>query len=292
MDYRLLGNTGLRVSAVGLGTAALGMSYAGGQAPTGKEAADVVAAALDAGVNYFDTAQTYGDAERLLGRTLRGRGVVATKVPVEIVMGGKAGSYRGIEGSLRALKRDAIDILQVHSAPVSIFSGEAGKEIGETLRTHVKAGSVRFLGATVYTVDEARAAAKCSWCDVVQIPISVLDQRMVGVLGDDETFRKAGWVGRSALVRGALAGGHAPEPLKRYVDRVRAARGPWTVPEFAHVYVRSLTHTVLSGARSVAELRAALVAGTQSLPAWTLADATALAVPPEDALALDPRSWS
>src|SRR6195952_1706068 len=128
MDYRNLGS-GLRVSAVGLGGNNFGRA---GTVTITQEGTDaVVDAALDAGVNLIDTADVYGAeygaSETLLGASLRGRRddvVIATKfghseIPSPLPSWGAKGSRRyirlAVEGSLRRLQTDWIDLYQLHT---------------------------------------------------------------------------------------------------------------------------------------------------------------------------------
>jgi aryl-alcohol dehydrogenase-like predicted oxidoreductase len=122
MTYRPLGNSGLMVSTVGLGTNAFGSRI------DGEQARAVVDAALEAGVTLFDTADTYGvgASEELLGRALGSRRkdvVLATKFGMD--MGGANGPDWGarasrryvriaVEASLRRLATDHIDLYQLH----------------------------------------------------------------------------------------------------------------------------------------------------------------------------------
>jgi aryl-alcohol dehydrogenase-like predicted oxidoreductase len=154
MRYRQLGRSGLTVSTLGLGTTGWGAHPEFGQVdPDG--AARQVAVALEAGVNLFDTAETYGDGacEEALGRALAGRrdeAVIATKVffgttgkPNDLGL-----SRRHIlsccEGSLRRLGTDHVDLLQMHG-----WDGRTPLE--ETLAALddlIRAGKVRYVGVS------------------------------------------------------------------------------------------------------------------------------------------------
>ncbi|MEO3744172.1 aldo/keto reductase [Plantactinospora sp. B5E13] len=157
MNYRRLGDSGLVVSVVGIGCNNFGrkLDTAGTRA--------VVDAALDAGINFFDTADIYGDpkggSEEQLGAALRGRRddvVVATKFGMD--MGGLNGPdhgargarryvVRAVEASLRRLGTDWIDLYQMHEP-------DPGTPIEETLSALddlVRAGKVRYLGNSNFT---------------------------------------------------------------------------------------------------------------------------------------------
>jgi aryl-alcohol dehydrogenase-like predicted oxidoreductase len=158
---------GLGVSAVGLGSNNFGrrVDLEGTRA--------IVDAALDAGVTFFDTADVYGNAggsETLLGEVLKGRRdqvVLATKFGMDMGDNGPSVRPRGsrayiqeaVEGSLRRLQTDVIDLYQYHRP-----DGET--QIEETLGALdelVKAGKVRFIGCSNFSateLDEAAAAAR------------------------------------------------------------------------------------------------------------------------------------
>jgi len=157
MRYLPLGNSGLLVSAVGLGCNNFGrrLDVAGTRA--------VVDAALDVGITLFDTADGYGGrgaSERLLGEVLSGRRdevVLATKFghrssdmgygPAAGAKGGRAYVRRAVEESLRRLRTDHIDLLQLHTPdPVTPIS-----ETLAALDELVRAGKVRYIGHSNFT---------------------------------------------------------------------------------------------------------------------------------------------
>ncbi len=151
MQYRTLGSSGLQVSVIGLGTNQFG----------GKVDADGVARiihqALDMGVNFIDTADTYtgGRSEETIGRAIAGRReqvIVATKVGNPIGDGpNERGASRrrimnGVEASLRRLGTDYIDLYQIHRFdPHTPF-----EETMRALDDLVRSGKVRYIGASNY----------------------------------------------------------------------------------------------------------------------------------------------
>ena len=156
LEYRSLGRSGLRVSAVGLGGNNFGRAGTATETQEGTDA--VVAAALDAGVTFIDTADVYGReyglSETLLGAALRGHRdgvVIATKfghsgIPSPLPAWGAGGSRRyirlAVEGSLRRLQTDWIDLYQLHTP-------DPGTPIEETLAALdelVREGKVRYIG--------------------------------------------------------------------------------------------------------------------------------------------------
>ncbi|HWA19599.1 MAG TPA: aldo/keto reductase [Devosia sp.] len=149
MEYRQLGRTGLRVSPICLGCMTFGREI--------DEAAssEIIGRAMEAGVNFFDTANIYaqGRSEEILGRALkyvRDRAVIASKV------GNKSGDgpndrgasrvaiMAGVDGSLRRLGTDYIDLYQIHS-----FDPDTPlEETLEALDDVVRAGKVRYVGCS------------------------------------------------------------------------------------------------------------------------------------------------
>ena len=149
MEYRYLGRSGLRVSAIGLGTNNFGRRL------DADAAAVVVNHALDMGVNMIDTSNSYGDgySEKYIGRALKGKrdkALIATKVSSRIADGPNDGGNSRqhimgeVENSLRRLNTDYIDLYQIHWH-------DANVPIEETLRALddlVRQGKVRYIGCS------------------------------------------------------------------------------------------------------------------------------------------------
>lgn len=150
MDYRQLGESGLLVSAIGLGT-----NRFGSDAVPQEEVKNIIDAALDVGINLIDTADVYtdGESERTLGNALKGRWdkvVLATKVffPVSDDPNDKGTSryhiFNAVEASLKRLQNDYIDLYYVHR-------WDENTPIEETLRALddlIRQGKVRYIGAS------------------------------------------------------------------------------------------------------------------------------------------------
>jgi aryl-alcohol dehydrogenase-like predicted oxidoreductase len=150
MAYRRLGDSDLQVSAVGMGCNNFGVRM--DQTATTL----VVGAALDAGINFFDTADTYGNwtSETLLGRALGDRRhevVVATKFGSRVPPGPLGGSRRyvigAVEASLRRLGTDYIDLYQMHNPDLDTPIEETLGALDDL----VSAGKVRYLGHSNFT---------------------------------------------------------------------------------------------------------------------------------------------
>lgn len=165
MKYRKLGNSGLIVSVVGLGTMQFGKAMNMGQLDQ-KATTEMIRFALDHGINFIDTADVYsrGESETLIGNALHGireEIVLATKVrlPMSDTNFNRSGStrvniMRGVESSLRRLQTDYLDLYQVHG-------WDSNTPLEETLRTLddlVRQGKVRYIGLSNYLAWQAAAA--------------------------------------------------------------------------------------------------------------------------------------
>ena len=135
MEYRVLGRTGIRVSEIGFGCGNVGGLMVRG---SHDEQVEAVSRALELGIDYFDTAPSYGDgrSEANLGRVLEELGpdvTVATKVRIgmEDLDDIRGAVERSLEASLKRLRRDSVDVLQLHSRVALERDGESwGGAIG------------------------------------------------------------------------------------------------------------------------------------------------------------------
>ena len=160
METRLLGRTGLRVSALSFGAMSFGGvgGFAAVARQEGDEARALVEQCIDAGVNLFDTADVYsaGRSEEILGRALgdkRGRVIVATKLharmsdePNDVGLS-RAHIVRACEASLRRLGTDWIDLYQAHAFDALV----AVEETARAFEDLVRAGKVRYVGCSNFS---------------------------------------------------------------------------------------------------------------------------------------------
>ncbi len=208
MQYRVLGRTGLKVSSIGFGSAELGMDYGikvpGRYGKPSKETAKkILYQALDSGINLFDTAPGYGDSESLLGAYIGDKECYfATKINIA-----KNDSIepeyieRMIGKSLKNLRRDYIDILQIHNVTADTGAQWAFLGVLDNLR---KKGLIRFLGVSVYGTKDAMIAIERNLFDVIQFAFSILDQRMREEVIPALAKNSIGVLSRSAYFRGLL----------------------------------------------------------------------------------------
>lgn len=189
MESRMLGLSGLRSSAIGLGC--MGMSHAYGEPGDRREMTDLLAAAVDMGYTMFDTAEAYGtdnnphDNEELLGEALRpyrGRIVLATKFGLTIDNGNETGSHvlvpdssprairEAVEGSLRRLRTDYIDLYYQHRIDPKIEP----EIVAEVMSELIKEGKILHWGISETTEDYLRRAHKVCPVTAVQNRYSMM----------------------------------------------------------------------------------------------------------------------
>ena len=189
MDQRELGRTGLRISAIGFGGAAISIDgYLDGRdrgsAAFEAEALSAIAAALRGGINYFDTAANYGSGR---GETLFGKGLAGVRD--QIVLGTKfmpkevdtpASLSDALGHSLQRLQTDRVDILQVHGLN---FSDEGADKllqscIPEWMREQKSLGHIRFAGLTAETPSGAvERLVRSGQFDTLQIGYALTHQQ-------------------------------------------------------------------------------------------------------------------
>ncbi len=214
-----------------LGTAQLGMPY-GIANPAGKPdepaAHAVVQTAWDHGVRWFDTAQAYGDSERMLGDALdacdgRSRAAVITKLDPRLEPGDSDGIRASLADSCRRLRVETLWGVLLHRAGL-LSRWQDG--LGGALRRAREDGLLRYLGVSVYTVTEALAALRHPEIDLIQAPCNAWDQRMLreGVFDVARDTGKLCFV-RSLYLQGALA--MSPAALARRMPDARDASEHW-----------------------------------------------------------------
>ena len=217
MNYRTLGRTGLRVSEIGFGAWAIGGTSYG---PTkDEESLAALEAAWEHGVNFFDTADTYGHghSETLIGKFLKGKrekAVLATKAGWDFYHGGSRKNFDldylrfACDESLKRLQIDAIDLYQLHNPALEQI--EAGELFG--LLDELKAaGKIRFYGVSVHTPLEALAVIQSGKADTVQLIFNLIDQRAAVRVFPEAEVAQVGIIAREPLACGLLTGKYSPE---------------------------------------------------------------------------------
>ena len=240
MKHRMFGRTGLSVSELGMGCAALGGGLYGRD---DREVIATLEAAFEAGITFYDTANTYsaGRSERLLGRTFKSRrrrvfitskgGIVYHPVmavaigmkswlkPVKELLrpmqarlnrakyAFKHGDFsprhieRALAGSLKRLQTDYLDLYQLHNPPPEVL---ARGEIFEALERFKTQGKIRQYGVSFKTVKDAEAVSWAPGLSAIQVPLNLLDQEVVSRVLPLARERGIAVIARVPLAQGLL----------------------------------------------------------------------------------------
>ncbi|SRR5579862_3403840 len=210
MKHRAFGSIGWEVSEISFGAWAIGGSW-GGQSDDESMAA--LHAALDAGVNFIDTADVYGDgrSERLIARLRRERSDsfhVATKAGRRLSPH-DAGGYNEanltafIERSLRNLETESLDLVQLHCPPWEVYYMP---EVFEVMDKLVSAGKIRHYGVSVQKVEEALKAIQYPGVQSVQVIFNMFRHRPGELFFSEAKRRNVAVIVRVPLASGLLTG--------------------------------------------------------------------------------------
>jgi aryl-alcohol dehydrogenase-like predicted oxidoreductase len=232
LNYRTLGRTGLQVSEIGFGGAPAGLSHyierwdAAGEAE-GRDVIEAVRAALDSGINYFDTAPGYGAgrSESLFGQGIAGRReecILATKTPIA----GSEEIVRSVEASLSRLQTEVIDVLQFHGSGYSpaevdrILNG-GGLEAYQTLKAQ---GKVRFLGFTAEGPSVgAYQLMNTGAFDVMQMRYNFMYQSSCDYANEAGIIRDAKRQGMGVVTMRSLTSGTFQQLMRRAFPQLKDA---------------------------------------------------------------------
>jgi len=211
MNHRDFGTTGWRVSEIGFGAWGIGGRDWGGADEAESMAA--LHAALDQGIDFFDTADVYGDgvSERLIARLRRERSEpfrVATKagrrLPVQSVEGYSPANLRDwVDRSLVNLAVERLDLLQLHCPPTDLYYRP---EVFESLDALVAAGKIACYGVSVERVEEALKAIEYPHVRSVQIIFNAFRQRPAELFFAEALRRRVAVIARVPLASGLLSG--------------------------------------------------------------------------------------
>lgn len=210
MRQRTLGKTGYEISEIAFGAWAIGGTWG---TVDDEESMRALHAALDAGIDFFDTADVYGDgrSERLIARLRREREepfTVATKAGRRLdphVAEGytKANIERFVERSLANLETEALDLVQLHCPPTDCYYRP---ELFDAMDDLVAAGKIRHYGVSVEKVEEALKAIEYPNVATVQIIFNAFRQRPAELFLEQAKARDIGVICRVPLASGLLSG--------------------------------------------------------------------------------------
>ncbi|MEJ7767251.1 MAG: aldo/keto reductase [Chitinophagaceae bacterium] len=217
MKLRELGKSGLLVSEVAFGGVEIGMPYGLAdngiqQMPTEEESIHLLHAAIDAGINLFDTAPVYGSSEVIMGKAFRSK-------RDQVIIETKCRPFRNDQGvipahkelrkfielslqqSMEALQTSYIDVFMLHEGDVTVLGNQ---DVGRILTDLKNSGIVRAVGVSTYTTEESQLAIESGTWDVIQAPFNLMDQRQSGLFAL-ALERGVGLIIRSVLFKGLLS---------------------------------------------------------------------------------------
>jgi len=210
MQYRELGRTGWKVSTISFGAWAIGGTWGDVK---DEESLSALRRALDLGVNFFDTADGYGDghSEQLLAKLRKERSepfYVATKAGRRLDPHVAAGYNKKnltafVERSLKNIDVEALDLLQLHCPPTEVYYMP---EVFDILDGLLKDGKLRYYGVSVEKVEEALKAIEYPNVQTVQIIFNIFRQRPMNLFFGEAERRKVGILARVPLSSGMLTG--------------------------------------------------------------------------------------
>jgi len=201
---------GEKISTLVLGTVQLGLDYgiANSQGkPSDEQAAELVSTVWKGGISVFDTAQAYGDSEAVLGKAMGSMGIassakVISKISPTLSPKDLPAISASVDESMRKIGVKQLWGLMLHRSEWL----DCWKDgLGELLEGMRKSGKVKYLGVSVYTLDEAKRALETEGIDMIQAPCNAWDQNMIssGVFGLAKKMDKLCFV-RSIYLQGLL----------------------------------------------------------------------------------------
>lgn len=210
MNYRQIGSTDLKVSELSFGTWAIGGSWGNTKDEESLRGLD---RAMDAGVNFFDTADVYGDghAEELLAKATKGKHDdihIATKFArAGDIDDPKTYSLESVsqyaENSLKRLGREQIDLFQIHCPPIEILRDGQVFEVLDRLKEQ---GKIRYYGVSVETVEEGLLCLENPNVSSLQVIFNLFRQKSVTELFPTAVEKNVGILARVPLASGLLTG--------------------------------------------------------------------------------------
>lgn len=210
MNYKQLGTTDLKISELSFGTWAIGGAWG---KTNDEDALKGLARAIEMGVNFFDTADVYGDghSEELLAKATKGK---ESKIHIATKFG-RAGDIHDpnnyseeavtsyCDNSLKRLNREQIDLYQIHCPPMKILQDGSVFEILEKLK---KQGKIRYYGVSVETVEEGMFVLENTNASSLQVIFNIFRQKPLDTLFPRALEKGVGILARVPLASGLLTG--------------------------------------------------------------------------------------
>jgi len=211
MKYRVLGKTGFNISELSLGTWQVGGKW--GDTFNFENAERIVNSAIDAGINFIDTADVYNDgkSEQAIGRVLRSR---SERIHVATKCGRRLNPHTSeayqtevlrkfVEHSLKRLQLDTIDLIQLHCPPTEVYYRPEIFELFDQLKAE---GKILNLGVSVEKIEEALKAIEFPNVTTIQIIFNMFRQRPAELFFKEAARRNVGIIVRVPLASGLLTG--------------------------------------------------------------------------------------
>lgn len=225
MEYRELGNTGLKVSELSLGTWGIGGDWG---KINDEDALKSIQYAIDQGVNFFDTADVYGNghSEELLAKATKG---VEDKVYIATKFCRKGDindpstySYETVrsycEASLKSLNREAIDLYQIHCPATHILKSGEVFDVLDRLQSE---GKIRNYGVSVETVEEGLICLEYPNVKTLQVIFNIFRQKPLEKLFPEAYQKGVGILARVPLASGLLTGKYTKDHIFEETDHRR-----------------------------------------------------------------------
>ncbi|MGK2858647.1 MAG: aldo/keto reductase [Thermoanaerobaculia bacterium] len=304
MRYRPLGKTGLSVSEIGFGAWAIGGPFEVAGVPLGwsntsdDDSLAAIRRARDLGVNFFDTSDIYGlgRSESLLGIVLsrnRTKSIISTKVGNVRTPSGefkkdfsKKHIFFAIDGSLKRLRTDYVDLYQVHNPTIADLEKEEVQEAMEQLQEW---GKIRFWGISVTTPQDGIEVMRRGWGYTLQVLYNILNQQPAEQLLPMAKEKNYGIIARVPLASGLLSGKYTaetnfgtndvrqnfftPRRLVEAMEKIAEIKGivsgvARSLPEAALKFCLAddAVSTVIPGARNARQVESNAAASGEPLP--------------------------
>ena len=217
MNHRTLGKTGFSISEISLGTWQVGGKW--GEPFSHATADHILNAAVDAGINFIDTADVYGDgeSEKAVGRLVRSRPgeriYVATKcgrrLQPHTAEAYQPAALRGfVEDSLRSMQLETLDLVQLHCPPTEVYYRPEIFELFDRLKEE---GKILNLGVSVEKVEEGLKAIEYPNVTTLQVIFNMFRQRPAELVFKEAQRRNVGLIVRVPLASGLLTGKFSPQ---------------------------------------------------------------------------------
>ncbi|KAA5540571.1 aldo/keto reductase [Adhaeribacter rhizoryzae] len=216
MKYRKLGKTGIEISEISLGTWQVGGKW--GETFSHENADNILNAAVDAGINFIDTADVYGDgeSEKAVGRLVRSR---SEKIAVATKCGRRLSPHvnesytpealrKFVENSLENMGLETLDLIQLHCPPTDVYYRPEIFELFDRLKEE---GKILNMGVSVEKVEEALKAIEYPNVTTVQIIFNMFRQRPAELFFKEAKRRDIGIIVRVPLASGLLTGKFKPD---------------------------------------------------------------------------------